>query len=177
MKIHNTHIHTFTDQDVPDKFLPLHLVQLLRTKVGSKVMNSILKHLIPFTNKDVFDRYSSFITTGRLGSQANILHNVLKEYPEDVTMWSLTMDMAFMGAGKVPRDYDEQLHEICELKRIYKSNLQIFVHIDPRREGQLERIKRLHIKYGIAGIKMYPPLGYYPYDERLYPILCELKKN
>jgi len=38
--------------------------------------------------------------------------------------------------------------------------------IDPRRPGLLELVQK-YAGLGFAGFKLYPPLGYYPFDERL----------
>jgi len=45
MEIFNTHIHTFTDKDVPRKFLPLGLVRILSTKIGFNIIAKGLNFL------------------------------------------------------------------------------------------------------------------------------------
>ncbi len=57
------------------------------------------------------------------------------------------MDMAYMGASKVPRPYDEQLSKLAELKKVY-SQLVPFIHIDPRREGVMELLKKCAEEWG-----------------------------
>lgn len=163
--ITNAHIHTFTDRDVPVKFLPLRLVWLFRIFGG--VLTKIMKVILP-SERDILHRYASFIITGRLGSQKKIFEAVAKEYPPNTQFFVLTMDMAFMGAGGVPRPYDEQVREICELSRENR-NIKVFIHVDPRRPGVLQMLKDFHKCYGIAGIKIYPPLGYAPN----HPVLLE----
>ena len=52
-----------------------------------------------------------------------------------------------------------------------------FIHIDPRREEHFELFQKYVDQYNFQGVKIYPPLGYYPYDDRLMPIyeICQEK--
>ena len=172
----NTHIHTFRDIDVPRKFLPLGLVRILASKPGYFITAKFLNNLNPFSNNDLFDRYIKFVRIGKLGSQRKIFENCMIFYPEGTQFVILPMDMAFMGAGKVPREYPDQLKELGELNKIYP---QIYptIHIDPRRPKILDLLKKGVDEWGTKGIKLYPPLGYFPYDERLYPVYEYCQKN
>ena len=107
----NNHIHIFTTDDIPNKFLPLGLVRWLAKK-DRKVFNWILHNLNPFADNDVLDRYLDFVRVGKLGGQKEIFENIMKEYPKETEFNVLTMDMSFMGAGKVPRNYELQLNEL-----------------------------------------------------------------
>jgi len=173
---YNSHIHTFRDIDVPRKFLPLGLVRLLATKPGFYLTAKLLNNLNPFSDKDLFDRYIKFVRTGKLGSQQKIFENCKKYYPEDTNFVILPMDMAFMGAGKVPRPYKNQLAELANLKNIYPQIIP-FIHVDPRRKGILDLLKESVEKWDFKGVKLYPPLGYFPYDKDLYPVYDYCQKN
>ena len=166
---YNCHIHTFKDSDVPRKFLPLGLVRILATKRGFRIFSRILNNLNPFSDNDVFDRYVKFVEIGKLGSQEKIFEECIKYYPKNTQFAILPMDMAFMGAGKVPRDYEEQIKELSDLKQKYPQVIP-FIHIDPRRPGFMDLLKKSVTEWGIEGVKIYPPLGYFPYDEDLYPV-------
>lgn len=48
---YNCHIHVFKDSDVPNKFLPLALVKILRTKLGFSIITRIFKRINPFKGK------------------------------------------------------------------------------------------------------------------------------
>lgn len=172
----NTHIHTFREVDVPRRFLPLGLVRILASKPGFYLTGKLLNNLNPFSDNDIFDRYVKFVRIGKLGSQQLIFENCKKFYPHDTKFVVLPMDMAFMGAGKVPRPYHEQLSELNNVKDTY-SQLLPFIHIDPRREGVMDLFKKCIEDWGFKGVKLYPPLGYFPYDERLYPIYDYCEKN
>ncbi len=175
--IYNCHIHTFKDADIPRGFLPLGLVRILSTKPGFRVVSRILNNINPFSDNDAFDRYVKFVELGRLGSQEAIYNNCRKFYPKNSQFGVLAMDMAYMGAGKVPRDYMYQLQELGELKQKHPEVIP-FVHIDPRREGYMAILKKCVEEWGYRGVKVYPPLGYFPYDERMYPVYeyCQTHK-
>jgi predicted TIM-barrel fold metal-dependent hydrolase len=170
----NTHIHIFKDVDIPEKFLPLKLVRVLASKTGFAILGRILNYINPLSNNDLFDRYVKFVRIGRLGSQKKIFEECSKFYPENTHFFVLTMDMAFMGAGKVPRNYTEQINELANITKEIPQIIP-FLHIDPRREGIFELFKTCVTQHQFRGVKIYPPLGYFPYDERLYPVykFCE----
>ena len=168
--MYNTHIHTFRDIDVPVRFLPLQLVRILSTTVGFNLIAKLLNNLNPFSDDDIFKRYLKFITTGKMGSQQKIFEECKKYYPDNCKFVILPMDMAYMEAGKVPRKYELQLRELSELKLTYPNQVVPFVHVDPRRPGVESIVKHYTSLKGFAGIKIYPPLGIFPYDKRLYPI-------
>ena len=172
---YNCHIHTFTAEDVPERFLPLALVKILKTKIGFICMSKLLRGIIPFSDKDMFDRYVRFIKISRLGDQDKIFEECKKYYPDDTRFIVLAMDMAYMGAGQVSRNYEKQLEKLGELAK--KENILPFMHVDPRRKNVLELLKYCVEKLNFKGIKLYPPLGYFPYDDRLDPIYeyCEEK--
>ncbi|TRX72487.1 amidohydrolase family protein [Carboxylicivirga sp. M1479] len=174
--IYNSHIHTFKDTDIPRAFLPLGLVRILSTKRGARIISKILNNINPFSDNDAFDRYVKFVEIGRLGSQEAIFKECKRFYPRDSRFGVLAMDMAYMGAGKVPRSYKDQLQELGELKQKCPEVIP-FVHIDPRREGYLELLKLCVEEWGYRGVKVYPPLGYFPYDERMYPVYEYCQKH
>lgn len=167
--IYNCHIHTFKDTDVPVKFLPLGLVRILSTTTGFKTVSRVLNYLNPFSDNDTFDRYVKFIKIGKLGSQENIFLECRRFYPTGTQFIILPMDMAFMGAGKVRRNYEEQLQELAQLKVKFPEVIP-FIHIDPRRTGFFDLFRKSIEEWGFKGVKIYPPLGYFPYDQRLYPV-------
>lgn len=173
---YNTHIHTFRDVDIPDRFLPLKLVRFLATKPGYFLTAKLLNNINPFSDNDLLDRYVKFVSIGRKGSQKAIFENCMKYYPKNTNFGILPMDMAFMGSGKVRRNYPEQLEELYKLKKIYP---QIFaaIHIDPRRKGVFDLMQKCVEDWGFTMVKLYPPLGYFPYDERLMPVYDYCSKN
>jgi len=166
---YNCHIHIFRDIDVPRKFLPLGLVRILSTKRGFRIISRIINNLNPFSDNDALDRYIRFFKITKKKSQEEIFNYCKLFYPSSTKFIVLPMDMAYMNAGKVPREFKDQLIELSDLS---KKDPQIipFMHTDPRREGVLDLLKEFVEEHDFKGIKIYPTLGYFPYDERLYPI-------
>ncbi len=174
--LYNTHIHIFRDRDVPVRFLPLSLVRILSTKPGFRIMARLLNNLNPFSDDDVFNRYLKFINTGRQGSQEKIFNCCREQYPVGSKFVVLPMDMAFMGAGDVRRPYREQLEELAALAKDTEDILP-FIHVDPRRKEYMDLLKEAVEQWQFKGVKLYPPLGYFPFDKRLDPVFkyCVLK--
>ena len=165
----NIHSHIFTDDDIPNRFLPAGIVPVLRTKVGFKIFKGLLHNLIPFSKKDMFDKTLNFIEAGRLGSQRDIFEEMAKYYPKGTKFVILPMDMAYMGAGKVPRHYKHQLLLLDVLAK-ENSNVIPFLAIDHRRPEMSELFETYIIDGSFKGIKMYPPLGTFPQDPKYYQI-------
>jgi len=163
---HNCHIHLFTDQDVPNRFLPLALVPILRSTAGYKAVSTILRNAIFWKSNDILDRYVRMVRTGRYNTQQKILERCMPFYPDNTRFIVLPMDMAYMGAGKVPRHYLDQLRELHQLHRQYPQQVIPFVHIDPRRKGYFNLLRHCVEEWAFSGVKLYPPLGVFPYDER-----------
>jgi predicted TIM-barrel fold metal-dependent hydrolase len=176
--IYNCHIHTFREPDVPRKFLPLCLVRILANTCGFRFIARILNNLNPLSDNDIFDRYVRFAKISRIGSQREIFKECERFYPVNSRFIVMSMDMAYMSAGKVPRPYEQQLNELEALRDAYPDQVIPFIHIDPRREGVMDLLRKCVEQKGFKGVKLYPPLGYYPYDPLLmnevYPY-CEEK--
>jgi len=75
-----------------------------------------------------------------------------------------------MKDGKVDQPFEEQINELAEIKKKYPDIVFPFICADPRRNNIVELVKNAVNNLGFAGIKLYPPLGYYPFDQRLYPV-------
>lgn len=177
MKIHNCHSHIFRLVDVPKKFLPFGLVRMARSRVGSKILSGFLRYLNPFRKNDALDRLAKFMATGNMKSQREILDSMRQHYPKGSRFVVLTMDMNYMGAGKTKRPYSEQIGELSGIKATLKDTVIPFIHIDPRREGYYDVFRAAVDELGFEGVKIYPPLGYYPYDTNLQKVYsyCEKK--
>ncbi|MBN1328966.1 MAG: amidohydrolase family protein [Candidatus Heimdallarchaeota archaeon] len=171
VSIFNTHIHTFTFNDIPKKFIPLGLVRLL-SHLSVRIAR-FLNNLLKRTEGDVYDRYANFIRLITCRKQIEIFKYIRQFYPEHTLtrFIVLSMDMAFMKAGEVKNQYENQLIELSQLSTKVKEDefteIYPFICVDPRREGVLDLVKKYVTDYGFCGIKLYPPLGYFPYDKRL----------
>ncbi len=175
--IYNCHIHTFNENDIARKYLPLGLVRFLATTTGFQTIGFLLNLLNPLTSNDQFRKYVRFVKIGRYKAQKEIFEECQKFYPVNSKFIVLAMDMAYMNAGKVPRSYMEQLGELAELKRAYPDAILPFVHLDPRRPDMMDMLRKCIEEWGYSGIKIYPSVGYFPYDPRLTPAYEYAERN
>ena len=113
----NCHIHTFLLSDVPEKFLPAHLVKIMKNKIGYLLINKTLRDIIPFTSSDAIEKYANFLLIGESATQKDVFSDCQKFYPENTKFVVLSMDMAYMKAGKVTRTFKEQIVELGELSK------------------------------------------------------------
>lgn len=167
--IHNCHTHLFTMEHVPKKFCG-GLAPIFYKYGLYRPVEFILKYLNPFTDKDILDRISKYLRIGFNTTQKIIFLKYLKNYyPSNTKFIVLPMDMEYMGYGKPAEDINKQLEELANLRDEYPNNIIPFVHLDPRREDILDKIKYWIEQRNFKGIKIYPPLGY----ELLYKNLVE----
>ena len=127
-------------------------------------------------------KYSELTDENGKITQEVIIQRMQSYYPANSKFVFLTMDMEFMDAGDPPKKFKEQLEELATLKKkdIYKDKMFPFIFIDPRRiaakkeEGKdfigqefVNQAKQYIIDGTFQGLKLYPPIGYYPFDKGL----------
>ncbi len=137
--------------------------------------------------KEVFKRY---LTIGRFAfqkGQGTILGELERQYPDGTGFIILPMDMEYMEAGKVKESYRLQMDALGKLKEAQGNLIFPFVFADPRRmvaepdyfkfspgDGTITLddcfIKKFIKEKKFSGFKIYPALGYYPFDELLLPL-------
>lgn len=177
--------------------LILGLIILLLVKSVQKtvlfLLNQVRKflHLLPGEKtKMLFRRYVKMAKFALYGSQSNIYSRLKRQYPLGSHFILLSMDMKYMQAGSIAKHgtFYKQLEELKKLNR--KKEIHSFLFIDPRRirdkkEGKRffdyelknekitlkESIVKQYLEHEeFAGIKIYPALGYFPFDEDLLPL-------
>jgi predicted TIM-barrel fold metal-dependent hydrolase len=129
--------------------------------------------------------------------QRYVLQALQAQYPMDSQFVILPMDMEYMGAGPVASNggFHDQMAELVKLKAAKGPLIHPFIFIDPRRilkEGEtffsweqdeqgLVLLKPCKVKEyldaGCRGFKIYPALGYYPFDEALLPLWLYAAQN
>jgi uncharacterized protein len=166
----NCHTHIFTDAVVPENFLPFGLVRFLSRRKITRRVARILQYLNPFSDNDIFERFAHFLEKGAGTSQEELFNELRSYYPDGTRFVILPMDMEYMGCGSPSQPYTAQLDELYQLKQTFGDIVIPFVAADPRRPGVCDLVKRYIDEKGFGGIKLYPALGYFPYDERLRPM-------
>ncbi|MDA2920212.1 amidohydrolase [Desulfobacterota bacterium AH_259_B03_O07] len=174
--IYNCHVHTFTIDHVPKNFIGHGVDRLLRIKRIRRSVFFLMKHLNPFADNDLLDRYVRFLEIASKPSQEVIFKKVQSYYEPlfDAKYIVLPMDMKYMDAGDPQDDIDKQHLELAKLSKDpeYEGKIIPFVGLDPRRGSDelLTMTKNLVENEGFRGLKIYPPLGYFPFDKALKPV-------
>ncbi|MBI5164687.1 MAG: amidohydrolase family protein [Magnetospirillum sp.] len=169
MDITNCHIHLFTLDHVPDRFLPAPVMALAKVGWIRRAISRALRRVDPFSSRDLFERYARFLTiTGEKG-QREVFADVRRYYPGSTRFVALPMDMSRMGRGAPAADIVAQHDELAEVARTFPGLVIPFAAIDPRRDDREAVFDHAFATLGFRGIKLYPPLGYAP----SHPFLME----
>lgn len=186
MQFYNVHSHIFNIRNAPKRFLNLFLPDLAaslvdritNTDAGSAMIQAILSRIGGNFGK----RYASFLKVGKSRNQREIFENLKIQYDDPhLKIVALTMYMEKCGAGPSETGYEGQLEGIIEVKRENPDNLLVFLGIDPRWKSTGKELKETvqryfdtKIKvseersvYPFVGLKIYPSLGFYAFDEKL----------
>ena len=151
-----------------------------------RVLIFLLSRINLLNNKQ-FLRLLTMVRFGNTNEQKKVIEAMRQYYPKDTGLVFLTMDMEYMGAGKPLKKLESQFAELADLKKTpgYKDLVYPFAFIDPRRIKPADEEKKIekhfigevflnqvesYIKDGsFQGLKIYPALGYYPFDMRMKP--------
>jgi uncharacterized protein len=166
--IYNCHTHIFNIKCAPEKFLTQYvgnfagslLMPILKTKVGAKIVLFVTKN--PFLRK-----YTSFLQIGTSISQDTIFNNLSGNYPAETRFVVLTINFDFMGAGPSSLKYEGQLAQVVEIKKKFPNTCLPFLSLDPRMGNKhvLLAFLQKYIRLGFVGVKLYPSLGFFPFDQ------------
>ncbi len=153
-----------------------------------KKLSGLLGMLPGKHTTELIKRYMNIIRFARYQDQFRILSRLISQYPDGSSMIVLPMDMEFMEAGKPLKSYEQQMQELKKIKDRHPQKIHPFLFVDPRRKtvGNLPFfeysvadkqvvlepcfIKTYMEEHKFAGFKIYPALGYYPFDETLLPL-------
>ncbi len=133
-------------------------------------------------------RYLTIIRFAQYKHQSGIFSRLAQQYPSGTRFVVLPMDMEFMSAGRPPKPFRQQMEELAAIKKNHPATFFPFLFIDPRRinkEGaaflnwsaangtvtlQDCFVKTYMETHQFSGFKIYPALGYFPFDEALLPL-------
>jgi len=186
MQFYNVHSHIFNIRNAPKRFLNLFLPdfaaslvdRLTNTDTGSAMFQAILSRF----GGNFGRRYASFLQVGKSRNQREIFENLKTQYDDPLLkIVALTMYMEKCGAGPTDTGYEGQLEGIIEIKRENPDNLLVFLGIDPRWKTTAKDLKETveryfetkvrvsdeRSEYPFVGLKIYPSLGFYAFDEKL----------
>lgn len=140
-------------------------------------------------NKQKLVRFMNFIIYGDKDSQLEVIVSMQQYYPASTGYILLTMDMEYMGAGVPEKPFEQQLAELRDIKLLpeWSEKIYPFIFCDPRRlqpthprekavpatftgTAFLNQLKTYLQQGTFHGIKLYPALGYFPFDKRMQPV-------
>ncbi len=185
--IHNLYVQIF-----------LAIVLFSFFKSGRNLIWFILRKTVKFfailpgeMTKELLERYLLLGRFTLYKNQSKIFSSMKEQYAPGTKFIVLPMDMEYMGAGKLkPEDtYKHQMEELARIKE-NSSNKEAFlpfVFAEPRRiKDEKNHFRYTHSKGTVTlqdcfikeyieekkfdGFKIYPALGYYPFDEALLPL-------
>ncbi|MEB2777464.1 amidohydrolase family protein [Algoriphagus sp. D3-2-R+10] len=128
-----------------------------------------MKIINPFSREDQLSRLAAMVDIGIERNQKEIFQKLLSVYQkfENPRIVALTMDMDYMGGGDAIDDFITQTKTVAEIKTQFPDQLIAFYGVDPRRPNAFDLLKENVENYGFTGIKLYPALGFFPFDKRL----------
>lgn len=160
-------------------------------KVIFTILRALWKYLRFIPGKQTLGLLDRYLLLGRFAlykTQRRVFTCLQNQYPDGTRFVVLPMDMKYMGAGKLrPHgDFRLQMAELVKMKNGSSGKfLEPFVFVDPRRikedderffdyevdNGQVILndcdIKEYIENQKFSGFKIYPALGYYPFDKDL----------
>jgi len=83
-------------------------------------------------------------------------------------MMPMDRGFAYGDAGTVP--IVERNQGCYELTQLHPGRLYSFCGVDPRRPNATDLLRRGLREWGMKGLKLYPPTGFYPDDDIVYPL-------
>lgn len=166
LRIVNCHIHTFTDDHVPERFLRLPLRLLLKSRRLRTMLLAIVRRF-DTGRRGPIARYARILEVAGNRSQREVFEIVRGFYPRQTRFVVLPMDMELMGAGRARKSIGEQHAELEALRDTYPDLVIPFVAVDPRRPDVVATTVDLLERGRFGGLKLYPPLGYHPCHARL----------
>ncbi|NKI33145.1 amidohydrolase family protein [Croceivirga thetidis] len=167
------------------------IYQVLKKRLQKMVGKEQLEYLLRYLKILDFSKGA-----GKNG-MSYIFSKLQQQYPPKSKFVVLPMDMEFMNAGSVKQPYLVQMAKLMELKSKNRETLFPFVFVDPRRIAQQDPSQPFfdydasnpdkitlkpcklaeYLDRGACGIKIYPALGYYPFDKELLPLWLYCVQN
>jgi uncharacterized protein len=203
----NVHAHVFNTECVPDNFLrilPMNLVRRMpktvKLMLDSKYARAFIKTTSKLTSrKDTnkrnnFDKYIAFLDIAEQRKQLDVFELAYKagrQYDSRLRVIGLTMNMDYMDNRTSKRQicYAAQLDGVKDIKRYYPDNFFPFLGVDPRHRSNSDLVKwsKAYFETGLekdgkvypyfSGIKLYPALGFFPFDPKLAELYAYAQAN
>lgn len=177
---------------LPIKFvrrLPRVVKGAIDSKAGIKIISGLSKIFAMRKNADKrseIDKYVAFLDVGTEATQLQVFERAYqagRDFDPSVRIVGLTLNMDYMDSepSKRQMSFETQLEEVKDIKRYYPAAFFPFLGIDPRHKAGKDLVEwaRPYFETGVvnkatgktypyfSGIKLYPALGFFPFDPRL----------
>lgn len=188
------------------RILPMNVIRripgtvkvLLESKLGRWSIHKIAKAISgKHSNaRKEFDKYIAFLDVGLQNSQLDIFRMTYtsgQQFDPSIRIIGLTMNMDYMDSkpSKNQKPFETQLEQVQDIKRYYPKNFFPFLGIDPRHKGGMNMVNwsKEYFETGVTdpqtkivypyfcGIKLYPALGFFPFDPRLKELYEYAQQN
>ena len=186
-KFFNTHAHCFTLDHIPEKFFDeliggKRFLRISKIK-GSPFLRRLIKigtgrffraivRLFSHDTAKKMRRLHGLIKYSADKKQEELIDNIFSLYGADYKIVFLSMDMEYMFAGPPLEKFISQLDKLKEIKDSanYANKILPFIFADPRRDNITQLVKDHLLDKTFQGIKLYPAVGYFPFDRNLKEI-------
>jgi uncharacterized protein len=185
---------------IPIPFLrkyPAKIKWLLETPAGRFIINNWyrLTEKQSTVKRKKLAKYLSFLDVGTNATQQQVFETALAvgtKYDSSVRLVGLTLNMDYMDSQPSQHQvtYETQLEQVKAVKRYYPTNFFPFLGIDPRHKSGIDLVNwaKPYFESGVTdrsgkvypyfcGIKLYPALGFFPFDPRLDDLYAYAEKN
>jgi uncharacterized protein len=165
----NCHVHTFTQAHTPSRSLPWPIPARRASHLSVATSAPSRVSSTP-DRKTALGPYAQILDTSYSLDQEKVFEIVRGFYPHGTRCVVLPMDMTQMNAGAVRTSIADQHAEIARLRDRFPDTVIPFAAVDPRHPGIVKSTIELIEQHGFRGLKLYPPIGYHPYDTRLHDL-------
>lgn len=176
--IYNCHAHIFNLDCAPLRFMDVYtgrrLGRVLRFLLEIPGVTPALVRTVGLLGKrfrlPLLTRYAAFLDIGSGVSQVSVFEKqLLPHYPPGTRFVLLALNMDHMSAGAATLNYETQLWQLLEVRKRHPDTCLPFLCIDPRMGSARQNLAFVQkwLKRGFVGLKLYPSLGFFPFDERL----------
>lgn len=177
---------------------PAPIKSILGSKSGRKIIHG-LNNIFTSRNsnrRSEVDKYISFLDVGTEASQLEVFKRAFEaglNFDPDIRIVALTMNMDYMDSQPSVKQisFETQLEVVKDIKRYYPANFFPFLGIDPRHKAgnNLVHWARPYMETGVtdpktskaypyfSGFKLYPALGFFPFDPRLEQLYQYAENN
>jgi predicted TIM-barrel fold metal-dependent hydrolase len=175
--ITNCHVHTFTHDNTPDRFLSRWVTWALSIGWIRRLVIRVARRL-PGGTWSALKRYAEILETSYDKTQAQVFARVQGFYPQGTRFVVLPMDMTWMNAGTVKVPIAQQHADLATLRDQNPETVIPFAAVDPRHgEGVVASTIALIEQQSFRGLKLYPPTGYHPDNPIIRPLYAYAEQH